>query len=59
MRDRNNKCSELIEDIADFKQRLRSEDGYEDEDTIDRIIDYSLEILEKILESTQNNLRES
>ena len=50
--------SELIKDklkrrLAECKQRLRSEEGYEYEDTIDRIIDYSLEIMEKILENTQ------
>ena len=56
MRDRNKRCSELIEDklnerIADFKQALKSyeekgkvvtEDGYEYEDVIDWIVDYSL-----------------
>ncbi len=53
MEDRNNKtCSELIRDelkerIAGLKQVLKSED------VIDQIVYYSLEIMEKILENTQ------
>lgn len=46
--DRNNKTKEeLKERIVDLKQTLRSEDE------IDEIIYYSLEIMEKILENTQ------
>ena len=45
-------CEELIKEelnerIADFKQALKSED------VIDQIVYYSLEIMEKILENTQ------
>jgi hypothetical protein len=65
----NKTCSELIRDklnerIADFKQALKSyeennyekivtEDGDEYENVIDQIVYYSLEIMEKILENTQ------
>ena len=48
MRDRNNKTKEELKGrIADLKQTLRSEDE------IDEIMYYSLEIMEKILENTQ------
>jgi len=41
------KKEELKAGIADLKQKLRSEDE------IDKIMYYSLEIMEKILENTQ------
>ncbi len=57
MRDRNNEtCSELIKDelkrrIDNLKKIVTKDDEYED--AINQIVYHSLEIMEKILENTQ------